>query len=210
MFRSTASIVTVFVCFSAVAASLSAQAPNGLPDPVPAGFNITSLSINGSGCPPGTANYTLSGDGSAINMTFSKYFAQAGPGIPISMNRRNCQLTLGVSIPPGFSFGISSIDYHGYNQLDNEVTVDQGAIYYFQGERKQGTARSTLTGPIIGTNYTRSDSFDLVSTVSSPCGGDVVLNIGTDVRTNNANNRAGRGYISTDSIFDIAFQWQKC
>lgn len=77
-------------------------------------FLSTSLGINGSGCPPGSAIYTLSSefllhsiarlslifsdsaDKSAVTITFSKYFAQAGPGIAISDNRKNCQMTLGL------------------------------------------------------------------------------------------------------------------
>jgi len=73
----------------------------------------TSLGLNGSGCPPGSAFYLLNGMArrfilyvnttlsstaarTAVTVTFSKYFAEAGPNISITSNRRNCQLTLGV------------------------------------------------------------------------------------------------------------------
>jgi len=78
-------------------------------------FLSTSLGINGSGCPPGSALYTLSSkfllhliarssliffsdsaDKSAVTVIFSKYFPQAGPGISISDNHKNCQMTLGL------------------------------------------------------------------------------------------------------------------
>lgn len=35
-------------------------------------------------------------DHTAVTVTFSQYYAEVGPGIPISANRKNCQLTLGV------------------------------------------------------------------------------------------------------------------
>jgi len=35
-------------------------------------------------------------DRTAVTVTFSQYWAEAGPGIAISSNRKNCQLTFGV------------------------------------------------------------------------------------------------------------------
>jgi len=32
----------------------------------------------------------------AVTVTFSQYFAEVGPGIPLSAARKNCQLTFGV------------------------------------------------------------------------------------------------------------------
>jgi hypothetical protein len=216
MFKFVASVATLFVCIAVVAASpASAPQARAQAGAGPTGFNITSLGINGSGCPPGSAIYTLSTDLSAVTITFSQYFAQAGPGISIGENRKNCQMTLGLRIPPGFTFGIANVDYRGYYQLDDKVTAAQQAIYYFQGRVQQATARSTRTGPIAGDYYTYRDTFDLVSTVLSPCGADAVLNIASDIRTSNAANKDGSGYISTDStdasfsqIFN--FQWQQC
>ena len=37
-----------------------------------------------------------SGDQTSINVFLSKYFVEAGPGIPISSNRALCQLRFGV------------------------------------------------------------------------------------------------------------------
>ncbi|KAJ2915662.1 hypothetical protein MD484_g4741, partial [Candolleomyces efflorescens] len=186
-----------------------------VPTPPPTGFNITSLGVIGSGCPPGSTYYLLNPDRTAVTVTFSQYYAEAGPGIPISANRKNCALTFGVKVPPGFTFGVATVDYRGFYQLDRRVTAAQQSIYYFQGNLQQATARSDLVGPVDGADYTYRDSFDLVSTVLSPCGQDTVLVVTSDLRVNNAQNRQGSGYIATDSI-DTAlaqtfnFQWQTC
>lgn len=52
----------------------------------------------------------------------------------------------------------------------------------------------------LGAYYTYRDTFDLVSTVLSPCGANAVLNIASDIRASNAQNAAVSGYISTDSV----------
>ncbi|KAF4614156.1 hypothetical protein D9613_007918 [Agrocybe pediades] len=91
----------------------------------PSGFSITSFGVNGSGCPPGSATYSFNGDKTAVNVTFSEFYASAGPGIPISENRKNCQLTFAISVPSGLSYGIASTEARGYYYLDPSVTASQ-------------------------------------------------------------------------------------
>ena len=69
-----------------------------------------------------------------------------------------------------------------------------------QGQLTQATARSDLVGPVNGADYTYRDEFDLVSTVTSPCGVSSVMNIQSDLRTSNSANPKGAGYIATDSV----------
>ncbi|KAF5331964.1 hypothetical protein D9611_008848 [Ephemerocybe angulata] len=162
-----------------------------------------------------TVEVPVAAEKTAVTVTFSEFFAEAGPGISISKNRKACQLTLGVSVPPGFTFGVASVDYRGYYQLDPKVTASQSSLYYFQGQLVQATSRSDLVGPVDGAEYTYRDNFDLVSTVQSPCGQSTVLNINSDVRVSNSANSKGQGYLATDSIdtslaTTFNFQWQVC
>jgi len=200
---------------AAAALALVGAASSVAATAAPQGFNITDLVVNGSGCPAGSAQYVLSADHTSVTVTFSQYQASVGPGIPITQNRQNCQLTLAVNVPSGFTFGIAAVDYRGYYQLDNKVTADQQATYYFQGQLAQATAHSTLTGAIEGNDYTFRDEFDLASTVLAPCGAKTVLNINSQLRANNGANPSGSGFITDDSIDATLtqvfnFNWQTC
>lgn len=68
-------------------------------------------------------------------------------------------------------------------------------------------SRTRLANIIMpGADYTYRDAFDLVSTVTSPCGVSSVLNIQSDLRVSNSKNTKGSGYIATDSVslFNLA------
>ncbi|KAF8969180.1 secreted protein [Flammula alnicola] len=205
----------IFLAYALSASGVPQRSPSNPALPVitdpPPGFNI----VNGSGCPPGSTYYLLNADKSAVTVTFSQCYAEVGPHIPISFNRKNCQLTFGVQVPGGFSFGLATVDYRGYYQLDANVTASQQSIYYFQGQLQQATARSDLVGPVDGADYTYRDAFDLVATITAPCGISTVVNVVSDLRASNSKNTVGSGYIATDSIDTslqqtFGFQWLKC
>ncbi|RXW21102.1 hypothetical protein EST38_g4760 [Candolleomyces aberdarensis] len=199
MLKSIVSLLTLAsVAFAAPSASLEKRLE--FSGPHPPGFNITSFGILGTGCPPGTTYYSLNANKTDTMVTFNEFFSEAGPGISASKNRKACQLTFGVNVPAGFTFGVATVDYRGYYQLDSKVTASQQSIYYFQGQVVQATARSTLTGPVDGNYYTFRDAFDLAHTVTSPCGSDTVFNINSDIRVSNSANTKASGYFFMDSI----------
>lgn len=166
----------------------------------PQNFSITSVSVLGTGCPSGTAWHQLSSDRGAVTVGFSKLYAEVGPKIPVSSNRRNCLVSFGVRIPGGFTLGVASVETRGWYQLDSAVTASQQAKYYFQGLLQEATARKDLVGPVAGQEYVFNDQFDLGSITLSPCGASTVLNVQTELRTSNSANKQGVGYIATDSI----------
>jgi len=73
----------------------------------------TSFVFNGSGCPPGSTSHLLNGMNrqfslhtpinhkniaarTAITVMYNAYNVEAGPAIPIGLNRKNCRLAFAV------------------------------------------------------------------------------------------------------------------
>ncbi|KAG8770573.1 hypothetical protein FRC20_004021 [Serendipita sp. 405] len=172
----------------------------------PGTFNITSIGVSGTGCPFGTVSYALNNQRTAVTLTFSNYYATAGPGIPISENRKNCQITLKVHVPHCYRFAIPTIDYYGYYQLDDKVKANLRASYYFAGQVQQAVANNTIVGPLSGDVRSYRLPFDVWSQVRSPCCGlDFVFNLNTGLRIDNSENKDGSGYIDN---FDPDGQFQ--
>ncbi|TEB33600.1 hypothetical protein FA13DRAFT_1730650 [Coprinellus micaceus] len=204
---------SAFSVLSIVATALAAPSPLAPRFAPPTGFNITSVGVIGTGCPSGSAYVLISDDATALTAVFSELSAIAGPGVSISNNRRQCQLTLGVRVPKGYSFGLNSVESAGYYQLDPSVSASHSSLYYFQGQLTQGAAQNTFVGPVEGKTYISKEAYDGSGTARSPCGQDTVLNINTDVRASNSNNKNGFGYISKDFIQfrqTLNLDWRAC
>ncbi|KAF6751326.1 hypothetical protein DFP72DRAFT_908164 [Ephemerocybe angulata] len=208
MFTSTLSVLAL-AC-TALAAPNVARAATSAP---PSGFSISSVAALGTGCPPGTSYVLVSDDNTALTAVFSEFYAVAGPEVSISQNRKACQLTVSVKVPAGYNFGLKNIESAGYYQLDSGVSASQGSYYYFQGGLSQASAWTEFRGPVQGKEYIGKVDYDLTSSVRSPCGKDVVLNILNDVRVNNSKNKQGSGAIAKDLVNlkqTLNLDWQAC
>lgn len=180
--------------------------------PNPSQVYIRNISFAGSGCPAGTVAANVAYDAKAFTLLFDSYVAEMGPGIPLSMGRRNCQLLLDIQYPSGWSYTVFTFDYRGYAQLDRGVQGSQQAIYYFQGSSTQVPMRSTLYGP-TAQDYHYRDTLGVSSLVWSPCGVTRALNINTSV--NLRGPTGSRGLMTTDSvdgevIHQYGLQWKRC
>ncbi|KAG8751733.1 hypothetical protein FRC14_007639 [Serendipita sp. 396] len=101
----TAFFVTAITVIASPVELVERQASSG-----PLGFNLTSIGVNGPGCPVGTVYYVLNAQKTAVTLVFSNYFVKIGPGIH-SQNRKSCMISLGVIIPRCWKFGIATLDY---------------------------------------------------------------------------------------------------
>ncbi|KAF3924742.1 hypothetical protein AA313_de0208933 [Arthrobotrys entomopaga] len=205
---------------SAIAASFLALAAAAPLDPLttsPAGpdpnsIYVVSLATGGTGCPTGTVSQQISSDRSTFTLIFDEYVASMGPGVPVTQNRKNCQLNVHLHYPGGWQFSVFEATYRGYAQLSKGQSGTQKSTYYFSGNAQQASTQSNFNGP-YASDYVFTDSIGTESMVWSPCGIDGMLNINSQVRlTGDATKNAQLTTDSIDGKFTqiLGFQWRKC
>lgn len=69
----------------------------------------------GSGCPKDSLGFLATSD--AFTLTFSNYIAETGPSVSSKLKFRNCHIRILVTVPPGYTAKVESIDYRGYTSL---------------------------------------------------------------------------------------------
>ncbi|MCP2244988.1 DUF4360 domain-containing protein [Lentzea aerocolonigenes] len=197
----------------AVSLLVAPEAPSTA-DVVPPGkITVDVVTVNGSGCPAGTAAVAVADDNTAFTVTYSDYTAQAGSGSSPTDFRKNCQLNLRVHYPQGFTFGIAKADYRGFAHLPRGAKGMQRASYYFSGSSSTGTSTHNINAPITD-NWQFTDSTDVAEIVFAPCGMVRNLNVNTEVRafTNSSNQPAFVSMDSTDGSVNTRYQfaWKRC
>ncbi|SDY80448.1 protein of unknown function [Amycolatopsis xylanica] len=189
---------------------VSAAAADSTP---PDRITVDVVTVNGSGCRPGTAAVAVSPDNSAFTVTYSDFLAQAGQGTAATDFRKNCQLGLRINIPQGFTYGIASADYRGYANLKRNATGVQKASYYFQGHSATGSRTHTFYGP-SDDNWQATDTTEVSEIVYQPCGEKRIFNVNAEVRVI-AKADAPTSFMTMDSIDGgvntiYHFSWKTC
>ncbi|NGY59930.1 DUF4360 domain-containing protein [Lentzea sp. NEAU-D13] len=183
-------------------------------DVVPPGkITVDVVTVNGSGCPAGTAAVAAADDNTSFTVTYSDYTAQAGSGSKPTDFRKNCQLNLRVHYPQGFTYGIAKADYRGFASLPRGAKGMQRASYYFSGSSSTGQITHNIASP-LSDNWQFTDSTPVAEIVFAPCGMVRHLNVNTEVRVsaNPSNQPAFVSMDSTDGSVNTRYQfaWKRC
>ena len=169
--------------------------------------------VNGSGCPAGTATAAMLADNTAFKISYTQYLAQDGGTSAPTDIRKNCQVNVLVHIPQGFTFAIARSDYWGKMHLESGATALERANYYFQGSSDSSYVDHGFTGPYDGT-WRATDITEVADLVWAPCGVTRSLNINTELRVD-AGTSTARSYISMRAsdgqVYTLVqFQWKTC
>ncbi|KUN93201.1 DUF4360 domain-containing protein [Streptomyces caeruleatus] len=196
-------------------AALPAQATPAFEDPPPDKIVIKVATVNGSGCPQGTTAVAVSEDNTAFTVTYSDYLAQVGGNSDPTAFRKNCQLSLVVHVPGGFTYAIASADYRGFAALQPGASAIQRASYYFQGSPNTQFRNHAYSGP-LNDNWQATDETDWAQLVWAPCGVQRNFNINTELRVNLGSSSPSKvSFMTMDStdgdistVYHLA--WKEC
>ncbi|MFI6078087.1 DUF4360 domain-containing protein [Actinoplanes sp. NPDC051343] len=175
---------------------------------------VTVQTVNGSGCPAGTASVTMLPDNTGFRITYSDFLARAGGTVPATDFRKNCQVNLLVHIPQGFTFAVARADYWGKLRLAAGASALERSNYYYQGSSDDNYVDHSIAGPTAGTWHT-VDVTDDAELVYAACGAVRSLNINTELRVDPGTATATTSYISLrasegDVYTVVQFQWKQC
>lgn len=174
-------------------------------------ITVDVLAANGSGCSAGTATVRSNADRTGFTVSYSDFLAEAGPNSSPTDIRKNCQLSLLVTVPQGFTWAVAKARYTGYLKLTAGATALHRTNYYLQGQAANSYSDHAFSGP----TYARWSTTDVDSgPVYAPCSTQQVININTELRVKTGADN-GTSYIamtrSSGSVnSEYQFSWQKC
>jgi len=184
--------------------------------PPPDRIVVEVVTVNGSGCRPGTAAVATAPDNTAFTVTYSDYLAQVGVGSKPTDMRKNCQLNLLVHVPQGFTYAIAKVEYRGFAHLQRGAYARQGANYYFAGDSATARSPHVIRGP-FSDDWQVNDARPVTELVWAPCGAWRNLNVNTDLRVyaGTSNPNTTTSFIAMDSTDGSIktiyhFAWKRC
>lgn len=176
-------------------------------------ITVEVVTVNGSGCPAGTAVVKPLADNTGFTVGYTSYVATDGGAAAPTDFRKNCQLALLVHVPQGFTYAVARADYAGSARLASGASGLQRANYYFQGSAVDTYSDHELSGPLYG-RWSATDTAAVADLVYAPCGSERILNVNTELRVDGGTSGAAsslRMSSTSGSVNTVYhFSWQEC
>ncbi|RKT54304.1 DUF4360 domain-containing protein [Saccharothrix australiensis] len=189
-------LTTAAATLLALSTVVPATGADDLDEPAPP-TRVEVVTVNGSGCPAGTAN--VSTGTTSFEVDYRAFYAQAGGGADAVDSRRNCQLGVRVSLPPGYTYGLSRMTYDGFTHLEAGARALHRVDFHFQGSSSGKTLEFPYSGP-MNDEWRSTYRPTPGEVVYSPCGDDRNLNINAELRVDlGTSDRAKRSLILAES-----------
>jgi hypothetical protein len=170
---------------------------------------VRDISYAGSGCPAGSVGQNISDDGRAMTLLFTDMVAETGPGVSIREKRKNCQLSVDVYVPSGYSYAVKAGSITTYANLDSGVNAAVKLGHYFAGSSQTAFLQETLYGPFDG-DRRFSDILGGSQQVWSPCGASRALNLNLSFTLNGSRHQSGLIALAQDPAIQLELDVKRC
>jgi hypothetical protein len=172
---------------------------------------VEVAAINGSGCPAGTATTSFSPNTGALSVNYDEFFVWKGDGSEVTDYRRNCQLSLQVKAPKGWTYTLSGAENRGYAYLVEGVNAVQATSYYFQAGSSTVTSKHPISSPYRGYWKTVDTAANLDDLGFAPCDAQRNVNVNTEIRVSGGTLDAFRtSFVTMESTVVYKLALARC
>ncbi|HET9955559.1 MAG TPA: DUF4360 domain-containing protein [Polyangiaceae bacterium] len=177
-------------------------------DAATASITAKLLTVNGSGCPAGSATLQPIPSANAFTITFQGYSAARGENLAAAETRRNCLFLLEVKAPTGYTYTPTSASLSGDANLLPGSTGQAVVSYYFPGS--PGTAVHSHSVAAGAGQWNTAGAFPSESLIYAPCGAAALLAINTSVAIPGESDSPAQSTLSLDPSSTVQFQLREC
>jgi len=185
--------------------------------PRPDEITIRNVSAGGTGCPPHSVDIYVSatrpgGPADFFQVLYGGFQVSKGSGVPITEGRKACTISVDLLIPNGYRFTLADVSYQGNADIPIGSTGVMSTEYVFPFFSNRVTAKTVLKG-LYQKDFDRTDTLALFSTIWSPCGRNVPLNMKSSLEVSGPASDSAR--MTVDLMNGLltqvwAIQWSTC
>ena len=178
---------------------------------------IRSVAYAGTGCPEETVSQNISPDRKAVSFLFAEFLAEITAGMSEEeraiQGKKDCELTIDLQYPNGWTYSVASVDYRGFADFDDGVSAQRRTTIKFADDSKNESFSSALIAGFKG-DFSFRDTFDIKEEVLAPCGTvkPLIIKIEAELL---ADNLESSGFLSLDTLdgemsHQFGIKWTEC
>ena len=175
-------------------------------------IELGTPSFNGNGCDRYNTAVSLTPSGQGVSILFDEFIVSSGGDPNSRFDVKNCNISIPVHIPNGYSVSVFSVDYRGFAVVPRWGHVGFSANYYFAGQAGKASERVfeyPFEDDFLIRHQVRDGKF-----VWSRCGKDTTLRADTHLRAKGNNygdeTQAGVDSIDVTGAIEYHLKFRRC
>ncbi|GLZ35488.1 hypothetical protein Lesp02_76750 [Lentzea sp. NBRC 105346] len=180
---------------------------------VPPGEKVTIdvVTVNGTGCPRGSAVVAVSPDNTAFTLNLEEMVAAAGKLARPGDARRSCTFNLRMRATGGYELGIERAVYRGWGQIERGAVGTARPQHYFQGSPGLPGMPRRFPGP-FSDDWEITDDTPREPSCDTPRNLVVTIELGMSAGTSDPKTTSYLGMGSSDGSLPTVYRllWKRC